>query len=160
MLNLFSDKVFHGSVQGEVVFPKILASKHTKDFGPGFYVTKKEEQAVKWANRYSTNTNTVSVYTLKSTAFSELKCKNFINIDDDWLDFIVDCRSGKPHSYDIVQGCMADDTIWNNISDFISGDISREVFFALCAFKYPTQQLCFCTEESLKYLKFERSYHI
>ena len=30
---------------------------------------------------------------------------------DEWLDFIIDCRSGKTHSYDIVIGAMADDQI-------------------------------------------------
>lgn len=31
-------------------------------------------------------------------------------MSDEWLDFITDCRSGKVHSYDIVEGPMADDT--------------------------------------------------
>mgnify|MGYP000554932481 FL=1 len=30
---------------------------------------------------------------------------------DEWLDFIIDCRSGKPHQYDIVIGAMANDQI-------------------------------------------------
>jgi hypothetical protein len=27
---------------------------------------------------------------------------------EEWLDFIVQCRAGIPHSYDIVIGAMAD----------------------------------------------------
>ncbi len=30
---------------------------------------------------------------------------------DEWLDFIVSCRSGISHGYDIVEGPMANDTI-------------------------------------------------
>lgn len=34
-------------------------------------------------------------------------------MSEEWLDFIADCRHGKIHDYDIVEGPMADDTIWN-----------------------------------------------
>lgn len=37
---------------------------------------------------------------------------------DEWLDFIADCRIGIVHNYDIVEGPMADDTIWNFVNDF------------------------------------------
>ena len=29
------------------------------------------------------------------------------------VDFIIDCRNGKKHAYDIVIGAMADDQIYN-----------------------------------------------
>ncbi len=32
------------------------------------------------------------------------------------IDFIIDCRSGKPHQYDIVIGAMANDQIYNYVS--------------------------------------------
>ena len=34
-------------------------------------------------------------------------------------DFIADCRNGSLHDYDIVEGPMADDTIWNYVNDFL-----------------------------------------
>ena len=77
---------------------------------------------------------------------------------EEWLDFVVDCRRGIEHNYDIVEGPMADDTIWDYIEDFVRGNISREAFWALVKFKYPTHQIVFCTEKSLVSLKFERSY--
>ena len=50
---------------------------------------------------------------------------------EEWLDFIVDCRSGKSNSYDIVEGPMADDTIYNYVQGFIDGKYSRKVFWEL-----------------------------
>ncbi|RKJ51745.1 DUF3990 domain-containing protein [bacterium 1XD42-54] len=38
---------------------------------------------------------------------------------DAWLDFIILCRSGQSHDYDIVIGTMANDQIYNFISDYI-----------------------------------------
>ena len=37
------------------------------------------------------------------------------------VDFIIDCRNGKKHAYDIVIGAMADDQIYNYISDYMDG---------------------------------------
>ena len=35
----------------------------------------------------------------------------FEEMTEEWLDFIVSCRRGISHTYDIVEGPMADDTI-------------------------------------------------
>ncbi|ERI65785.1 hypothetical protein HMPREF1548_06392 [Clostridium sp. KLE 1755] len=37
----------------------------------------------------------------------------FESMTDEWLDFIAACRKGEMHRYDIVEGPMANDTIWN-----------------------------------------------
>lgn len=73
---------------------------------------------------------------------------------EDWLDFIVKCRSGKLHHYDIIEGPMADDKIYNFINAYIDGNITREQFWVLAKFDYPTHQLCFCTEKALKCLEY------
>ena len=45
---------------------------------------------------------------------------------EEWLDFIVECRSGKSNSYDIVEGPMADDFIVrNNITNGEYDNISK-----------------------------------
>lgn len=53
----------------------------------------------------------------------------FSKMYNEWLEFIVQCRSGKIHEYDIVEGPMADDTIWNFVNDYLDGNISKEVFW-------------------------------
>ena len=61
----------------------------------------------RWAKLY--NMKIVSIYDVKFS--SNLKIKEFKEMTDEWLDFIVDCRNGKTHTYDIVIGAMADDQI-------------------------------------------------
>ena len=76
---------------------------------------------------------------------------------DEWLDFVADCRRGIEHDYDIVEGPMADDQIWNFVEGFIDGRISRSAFWELVKFNYPTHQVVFCTEAALKTLAFKGS---
>lgn len=44
--------VCHGS-QVVVRVPRILRTRYTKDFGPGFYCTVMRDQAVRWAVRFT-----------------------------------------------------------------------------------------------------------
>ena len=73
------------------------------------------------------------------------------------MDFVAKCRLGKEHSYDIVEGPMADDQVWDYVEDYIAGRISRAAFWELVKFKYPTHQIVFCTQKSLKTLHYEGS---
>lgn len=135
--------VYHGGYQA-VEKPEIRIGRNTKDFGSGFYCTIIKEQAERWARRYSAKV--VSIYDVR---FQEgLSIKEFQNMTEEWLDFIVASRSGKDHTYDIVIGAMADDQIYNYVSDYIGGVITREQFWALARFKYPTHQIAFCSERA------------
>lgn len=51
-------------------------------------------------------------------------------------------------------------TIWNYVNDFLSGDISREAFWALAKFKHPTHQISFHTEVALKCLSFKEAIEV
>ena len=73
---------------------------------------------------------------------------------------IVACRSGVPHNYDIVEGPMADDTIFNYVQSYTDGEISRAAFWELARFKHPTHQISFHTARALAALTFERSYEV
>ena len=75
---------------------------------------------------------------------------------DEWLDFIANCRAGKIHSYDIVEGPMADDTIWNYVNDFLNGTITRNLFWEYAKFKNPTHQISFHSLQALECLEFKR----
>ena len=141
--------VYHGGYM-PVEQPQIRIGRNTKDFGMGFYCTVIKEQAQRWARRY--DTKIVSIYEVRLN--SDLKIKEFKSMTDEWLDFIIACRSGKAHDYDIVIGAMANDQIYNYISDYIDGAITREQFWVLAKFKYPTHQINFCTRESLRCLSY------
>lgn len=148
--------LFHGS-NVVVQKPKALTNGYYKDFGYGFYCTKMEKQAVRWALT-KRNNHVVNVY--EYCKKDELKICDFSEMTEEWLDFVVDCRKGIEHGFDIVEGPMADDTIWDYIEDFTRGSISREAFWELVKFKYPTHQMVFCTEQALSCLEYERSYRL
>ncbi len=131
--------------------------KYHKDFSWGFYCTEIEAQAVRWATKFG-GTGVVNIY--RFVPDEMLNVKRFPALSDEWLDFVAACRSGIPHSYDVVEGPMADDTIFNYVQSFLDGEISREAFWALAKFKYPTHQISFHTDRALKTLKFERSYEV
>ena len=141
--------VYHGGYT-KIEKPEIVKGRNTKDFGEGFYCTIIREQAERRARRY--NSPTVNTYTVRLD--TKLNILEFKELTEEWLDFIVDCRHGKSHNYDIVIGAMANDQIYNYIADYIDGVITREQFWILAKFKYPTHQITFCSEEALKCLEF------
>lgn len=147
--------VYHGSYC-EIVHPEIKQGKYTKDFGKGFYCTILEEQARKWANKYETPI--INVYEYDENP--NLKIKEFTIMTEEWLDFIINCRSGKKHEYDIVIGAMADDQVYNYVTDLTAGNITREAFWELAKFRHPTHQIAFCTKEALETIKFIKSIKI
>lgn len=135
--------------------PVVKQGKFTKDFGNGFYCTEIKEQAVRWAMKF--NTPIVSSYDYSENNENNLNILRFNTMSEEWLDFIVNCRNGKIHNYDIVIGAMADDQIYNYINDYVRGIIPREAFWLLVKFKYPTHQIVFCTEKALKCISFLNS---
>lgn len=144
--------IYHGGYC-EVKEPIIKISKFTKDFGTGFYCTELKEQAERWAIKF--DTPTISSYDYKGN--NSLNVLKFDEMSEQWLDFIIACRNGEQHDYDIVIGAMADDQVYNFINDFVNGVISRAAFWELAKFKYPTHQIVFCTEKSLQCIQFIES---
>lgn len=144
--------VYHGSYT-IVKQPKIIIGKNTKDFGSGFYCTVIRESANRWAQRY--NTPVVNTYTVRF--LSDLNILEFKEMSEEWLDFIIQCRHGIPHTYDIVIGAMANDQIYNYIANYIDGILTREQFWVLAKFKYPTHQINFASQRSLECLTFVSS---
>ncbi len=144
--------LYHGSKE-IVRVPEIRIPKYNKDFYIGFYCTLYADQAVRWATRFN-GTGYLNEY--EYTPNDSLKVKKFSGMSEEWLDFIVDCRLGKSHDFDIVEGPMANDTIFNYVQNFVDGKISREAFWALAKFKHPTHQISFHTMKALETLTFLR----
>ena len=148
--------LYHGSRE-VVKTPEIRILRYSKDFYFGFYCTLMREQAKRWAVRFS-GKGIVNEYEYVQN-FS-LKMLNFPEMTEEWLDFIIDCRRGKSHDYDIVEGPMANDTIFNYVQDFIDGKISRSAFWELAKFKKPTHQISFHTARALETLTFKTAYEV
>lgn len=145
--------IYHGS-NVIVQRPEILINGYYKDFGYGFYCTNIRKQAKRWALT-KRGKSIINNYIYKKN--SALKICSFEEMTEEWLEFVVNCRRGREHEFDIVEGPMADDQIWDYVEDFIAGNISKAAFWELAKFKYPTHQIVFCTEEALKTLHFEGS---
>ena len=145
--------LYHSSKE-IVEFPEIRKSRYTKDFSWGFYCTNNFKQALRWANR-GEGDPVINYYTYERN--DKLSILKFDSMTDEWLDFIARCRSGETHRYDIVEGPMANDTVWNYVNDFLSGRISRRQFLALAEFRYPTHQMSFHTLAALDCLTYDRS---
>ncbi len=148
--------VYHGSQQ-IVKNPEIRIAQYHKDFYYGFYCTLFEEQAKRWAVRYNGH-GIVNEYRYKLN--DSMKILKFTEMTEEWLDFIAACRLGTSHDYDIVEGPMANDTIFNYVQNFVDGKISREAFWALAKFKNPTHQISFHTTKALTTLKFLKGYGV
>lgn len=146
-------RLYHASKE-IVEFPEIRKTKYTKDFSWGFYCTNNWEQAVRWANRGG-GKPVINCYSYESV--DGLSILKFEQMTDEWLDFIARCRSGVTHTYDIVEGPMANDTVWNYVNDYLAGYINRKQFWALAEFRHPTHQISFHTLSALNCLTFERS---
>lgn len=145
--------LFHGSNR-EVSKPRNSSKWLLQKFGYGFYakiLKSRQRDGLCQKNGMPV----VNQYSYLPDA--SLNVLIFEEMTEKWLDFIADCRRGIEHSYDIVEGPMADDQIWNYVEDFVTGKSSRAAFWELAKFSYPTHQIVFCTQRSLKNLKFEGS---
>jgi hypothetical protein len=150
--------VYHGS---DVKIKTIDLSKCRigTDFGHGFYVTRNLKQAQDIAARVASWHDTTPVitefifneYAFEDKDFSVLR---FDGYTEEWLHFIVKNRASiasKPmHDYDIVEGPVANDDIAARIYDYLSGDVTKEVFLTELKFKKQMHQICFCTIASLQ----------
>lgn len=147
--NMAKQVVYHGSYC-KIEKPKIKIGKFHKDFGDGFYCTILSEQAIRWAKKFETSILNIYEYIENPS----LRIKEFNVMSEEWLDFIINSRAGVKHQFDIVIGAMADDQIYNYVSDLIDGVITREAFWELAKFRHPTHQIAFCTNKSLETLSF------
>lgn len=111
--------IYHGS-NVEVSNPKILINGYYKDFGYGFYCTNIEKQAKRWALTKK-GASVVNNYSYLKNP--ELKILCFSEMTEEWLDFVVNCRRGKMHTYDIVEG------LWQMIRFGIMWRIIQQIKF-------------------------------
>ncbi|WP_434310778.1 DUF3990 domain-containing protein [Hominifimenecus sp. rT4P-3] len=76
----------------------------------------------------------------------------------EWLDFILNCRSGNDTTdYDIVIGGVANDKVFNTVELFFDGLIDKSAIRRL-RYEKPNLQICFRSERAIsEYLRFEGS---
>ena len=155
--------LYHGSYI-KIDKPDITHSRKEVDFGPGFYATPLLEQAVDWCLKFKRRhmNGVVSRYNFDETAYAEFKTLRFDTYSEEWLDFILSCRSGNDSSdYDIVIGSVADDKVFNTIELYTDNLIDKSEAVKRLKFKLPNLQICFRNQSAIdKYLKFTGSENI
>ena len=103
--------LYHGSYLA-IEKPDLLHSRPNLDFGKGFYLTSIREQAIKWCGKFVKRgkEGVISNYMLDEDLFQRLKVLQFGTYSEEWLEFILACRSGKDSSdYDAVCGGIANE---------------------------------------------------
>lgn len=151
--------VYHGSCV-EVEQPDLLHSRTNVDFGKGFYVTPIHDQAVKWCGKFKRRgkDGIVSHYILDENALTECKVLRFDGYNEEWLDFILNCRNGLDMSdYDIVIGGVANDKVFNTVELYFDNLIDKKEAISRLKYEKPNLQICLRSQPVIeKYLFFER----
>ena len=156
-------KLYHGS-NVEVRKPSLLRSRKNTDFGRGFYTTTQKEQAEHWTSikidRARKGRRVVSVFDVDDELLSnhELRIREFHGPDEAWLNFVVDCRKGIEHDYDLVFGPVANDKVFTVVNLYESGVLDAPAAISeLKAYK-TYNQLSFHTPRVINALRFVESY--
>ena len=158
---MVSQALYHGS-NAIVEQPLVDIGRKDLDFGPGFYLTPLFEQASKWAVRIKTIRRAgqaiVNIY--EFTQPQNSKIKRFDAYNKEWLDFIVDSRTGKQpwKDYDIIEGGVADDRVIDAVEAYINGYADVEHTLRQLVYHKPNYQICVLSQEVVdKCLQFKSS---
>lgn len=152
--------VYHGSNQ-IVMHPDIVHSRKKVDFGPGFYVTPLREQAESWTRKFKRRGQEaiISCYELRDAAFETENVRRFDDYDEEWLDYIIKCRSGNvTDEFSIIMGGVANDRVFDTLELYFDGLIDKKAALERLIYEKPNYQVCLRTQEVIdRYLYFERS---
>jgi hypothetical protein len=159
-------KLYHGSDKwiGEIDLNKC---ESFKDFGKGFYTTAicrhTEERAVTVADGNKT-TPVVTAFNFDEVALTDgtLAVKRFAEPSVEWVEFVMHCRNRKlpqpPHTYDIVEGPIANDKMRAQFSLFERGSIDIDAVLKRITYVEDTHQISFHTAAAIALLQAEPDY--
>lgn len=141
-----------------------------KDFGRGFYLTDKREQAEKMAIRVSKiygGSPVVNIFEIQDDfrKIESIKIKDFgAETTEEWAKFVMNNRSriftnvedvlcNKDNKYDIVIGPVADDNMALLFRQYENKIIDFETLLKGMIYKKTSSQYSFHTEKSIKLLR-------
>lgn len=148
--------LYHGSTQ-EIAMPDLVLSRDNVDFGRGFYTTPIYEQAAKWCERFKRRgrEGIISQYDYDDARKSELRVLRFDTYSEEWLDFVLRCRSRQDYTdYDLVIGGVANDKVFNTVELFYDGLIDKVEAIRRLRYEQPNLQICFRTDRALEHLHY------
>jgi len=159
--------LYHGSY---TFFEKIDLSngRKYKDFGQGFYTTKIEDQAKRWARnmsaRFGKQLGYVSVYKCDENLFENLSFLKFDEPTEEWAYFIINNRNNEftdfelqtnnqKNQFDVVEGPVANDNIAVVLDQFMMNMKSGTALVEALEYKNLNHQISFHTEKGISLLK-------
>ncbi|MDR2295405.1 MAG: DUF3990 domain-containing protein [Clostridiales Family XIII bacterium] len=157
--------LYHGSYT-VIKTPDLSFSRRRTDFGRGFYLTPLREQAVRWAERFlrERGTAVLSLYAFLPKPGDglppEKKILEFGAYDLAWLNFITDCRLGRPvdTEWDLVIGGVANDKVFDTLQLYFDRLIGAEEAIGRLRYGKPNLQYCFKSQALIDdYLRFADS---
>ena len=140
-------KVYHAS-KFIIELPDVYHSRDLLDFGKGFYLTTLEAQAISWASRplNQGKQKYLNIYELDSSAIAngDYQYLHFNEYNAEWLNFVISNRKGGSdwRQFDIVEGGIANDRIFNTIELYSSGLISENEALQRLIYEKPNNQIC------------------
>lgn len=156
-------EVYHAGTE-VIEKPDCKVGRKNLDFGPGFYLTDNYDQAVNFARSKSRDRNLppiINTYLLdKESMLRDSRWKIFDQYDEDWLEYIVNCRTGKKSwmDYDYVEGGVADDRVIDTVNLYIQDFVSKERALQNLRYLKPNNQICIINQDLLNlHLKFTNS---
>ena len=153
-------KLYHGGVT-IIKTPLAKIGRSNLDFGLGFYLTRRLQQAKAWAikaGRQQMESPIVNEFLFDiDSVISNFRYKNFEYYDSEWLNFIVRCRLGYNSSeeYDCIEGGVANDRVIDTVEGYINGTIDEPHALKELSKHQPNNQICILNQEVIdKHLKF------
>ncbi len=118
--------LFHGTLESQLASLRagidLRRVQRRSDFGPGFYTTTSERQALSWARRNQRRADgspAVIRFELPRERLARLGCLWFVRADsdaEDYWSFVRHCRAGGAHRpavrfpwYDLIAGPVSID---------------------------------------------------
>jgi hypothetical protein len=159
--------LYHGSIE-IIENPKILDQQRLLDFGKAFYTTTNREQAERWAAIKQKRTTKqakaiITIYEFNETLLKSniLKIKIFTEANEKWLDFVVLNRNiATVSDYDMVIGPVANDTLYQTLTLYEAGILTKKETIARLKVHPLFDQLAFNTPKALAYLKYKSYYEL
>jgi len=153
--------LYHGS-NVPVEKPQLVKQTRFLDFGPGFYTTENQTQAISFAekvyHRRREGSPIISVYEIDETAaFSACSLLRFDHPDEEWLDFVHGHRTGiyKGTVYELIYGAVANDDVYQTFALFAAGALDKQDALKRLKVKKLYNQLVFTSEQALSFLNFK-----
>lgn len=153
--------VYHGGTE-TVEHPNCKCGRRNLDFGQGFYVTNIRKQAEDWAKLMADRRKKTPILNryrlIRDAILAEARCKVFKAYDEDWLEFIVASRQGRPvaEAFDYIEGGVANDRVVDTVTLYMTGLMDKATALRRLSEHQPNNQMCLLNQVITdKYLIFD-----